>query len=447
MKADEKRNKNKDNSSIIHHIDNISYIYDNYKTANDETVILETKRAEIFQNVNSSIYAKVTKYIVYGTHFNLEGTIEIPSISGISVSKVEVIIENLEQDEIVLTSDYSYSSETISFSTIEKINDGLNLEELKQSNYYILVKVTFSNNETNYYSLQNDTDYEDITYYTITKDNSNNKVYINFNEYNDIQYMELAVSEVEELPDDVYDIVIDPGHGGSDLGSESDGYNEAEIVLEYGLALQEKLEEMGYKVLITRDVSQSSSEDTTTNMYDDDGRVTIANESQAKLLISIHFDSNMYNLSSGGIEVYAPCNCNLDFAKTLADNLVSTAGASYSPFTLYKEDDGVYVQNFTEYNIQVQEEVAIRNGYEPYNITTSTPYLYIIRETGGIATNAYVDGRNSTYSANKYYDSNVGIESYFLELGYIDIDSDLENVLENKDLYIQAIADSIEEFF
>lgn len=422
-------------------------IYYNYKTRSDENVRRETKRAEIFQNINSSIYADVTKYIVYGTHFNLEGTIEVPSISGISVSKVELIIENLEQDEIELKSDYSFSNGIISFSTISEINSGLDLEELNQSNYYIFVKVTYSNNETNYYSLQNSTDYEDVTYYTITKNNSNNKVYINFNKYNDIQYMELEVSEVDELPDDVYDIVIDPGHGGSDLGSEYEGYYEAEIVLEYGLALQEKLEEMGYKVLITRDETQLSSEDTTTNMYDDDGRVNIANESHAKLLISIHMDSNIYNMSSGGIEVYAPCDCNLDFAKTLADNLVLTAGASYSPFTLYKEDDGVYVQNFTEYNIQVQEEIAIRNGYEPYDITTSTPYLYIIRETGGIATNAYVDGRNTVYSANKYYDSNVGIESYFLELGYIDIESDFENVLENKDLYIQAIADSIEEFF
>ena len=422
-------------------------IYLNYKKANDETAIIATKRAEVFENVDSSTYAKVTKYIVYGTHFNIEGTIDIPKISGISISRVSVIVENLEQEEININPDYSYKDGILSFSTADEINSGIYLEGLQESNYYIFIKVTFSNNEIHYYSLQNATQYEDITYYTITKNNSNNKIYINFNTYNNIQYMELAVSKAQELPDDVYDIVIDPGHGGSDLGGKSGEYNEAEIVLDYGLALQQKLEELGYKVLITRDKSQSSTEDTTTNMYDDNGRVTIANESHAKLLISIHMDSNSYNLSSGGIEVYAPCDCNLDFAKTLADNLVSIAKASYSPLNLYKKDDGVYVQNFNQLDILAQKNNAIKNGYEPYDITTSTPYLYIIRETGGIATNAYVDGRNTAYSANKYYKSNVGIESYMLELGYIDIKSDLNNVLKNQSLYIQAIADSIEKFF
>lgn len=422
----------------------IALIYLNYKRATDETVILNAKTSSIFENVNTTAYVDVTKYIVYGTHFNLEGTIEIPKISGISIYKANVVIKNLEQEEITLDSDYDYSDGTLSFSSIDKINEGLYLEDLEQSNYYIFLKVTFSNNEVSYYSLKNATEYADLTYYTVTKNNSNNKIYINFADYNNINYMQLAVSEVEELPDDVYDIVIDPGHGGSDLGAKYDDYNEAEIVLDYGLALQQKLEEAGYKVLLTRNKSQSSTEDTTTNMYDDNGRVTIANESHAKILISLHMDKNTTGLSSGGIEVYAPGNCNLEFAETLADNLISTAKTTYSPLSLYKKEDGVYVHNFNNAEILAQKNNATKNGYEPYNITTSTPYLYMIRETGGIATNAYIDGRNTAYSGNKYYNSNVGIESYMLELGYINIKSDLNNVLTNQDLYIQAIADSID---
>ena len=44
------------------------------------------------------------------------------------------------------------------------------------------------------------------------------------------------------------------------------------------------------------------------------------------------------------------------------------------------------------------KEILNNKGYEPYPITTDTPYQYTIREVGGIATNAYADGRNKTYS-------------------------------------------------
>ena len=67
------------------------------------------------------------------------------------------------------------------------------------------------------------------------------------------------------------------------------------------------------------------------------------------------------------------------------------------------------------------ENTANKKGYEPYKITTDTPYLYTIREVGGIATNAYVDGRNKDYSKNEYYRTNQGIECYQIELGYINL--------------------------
>ena len=86
-------------------------------------------------------------------------------------------------------------------------------------------------------------------------------------------------------------------------------------------------------------------------------------------------------------------------------------------------------------------KTAEDKGYEPYNITVDTPYLYTIRETGGIATNAYVDGRNTSYSANDYYDSNQGLECYQIELGYIK--NDLEIITNEKENYINAITDAI----
>ena len=110
---------------------------------------------------------------------------------------------------------------------------------------------------------------------------------------------------------------------------------------------------------------------------------------------------------------------------------------------LSKRKSGVYVRNFTNVDIKAMQNRAKKNNYEPYDIDTLTPYLYIIRETGSIATKAYVDGRNLSFGKNKYYDSNVGIETYVINLGYSKIEEDMNNLNSNYASYMQAIVDSI----
>ena len=312
---------------------------------------------------------------------------------------------------------------------------------------YIFLKVTFSNSEVKYYSLKNASEYTDITYYTISKNNSNDKVDISFDIYNDTSFMQLKVTKNSPIPDDVYDIVLDAGHGGTDVGATNNGYNEADIVLEFCKNLKVKLESLGLKVFLTRDGSESPTENTAYTMYDENGRINLANKSNAKILLSFHMNSNSYKLSSGGIEVYAPSKCNLNLAKLFANNLVTTAKTNYSKLSNHKEAKGVYVHNFNQYDILAFKSKAKSGGYKPYSITTSTPYLYMIREVGGIATNAFVDGRNTVYGANKYYNSNVGIEAYLIELGYMIIEKDLNNIISNSNLYVQAISDSLNEFY
>ena len=56
--------------------------------------------------------------------------------------------------------------------------------------------------------------------------------------------MKLALKE-EKLPEDVYDIVIDAGHGGIDKGEIKDGITEADVTLDYAKLLKTKLEEKG----------------------------------------------------------------------------------------------------------------------------------------------------------------------------------------------------------
>ena len=60
-----------------------------------------------------------------------------------------------------------------------------------------------------------------------------------------------------------------------------------------------------------------------------------------------------------------------------------------------------------------------------------------------MATNAYVDGRNKSYSANRYYQSNHGIECYQIEMGYIK--NDLEILKAQMEQYVTAISEAVVE--
>jgi N-acetylmuramoyl-L-alanine amidase len=80
-------------------------------------------------------------------------------------------------------------------------------------------------------------------------------------------------------------IVIDPGHGGIDAGTQAaaSGVTEKSIVLEFGLLLRDTIQKAGkYRVLMTR------SDDTYISLSE---RMNLARSRQAALLISIHADA------------------------------------------------------------------------------------------------------------------------------------------------------------
>lgn len=78
-------------------------------------------------------------------------------------------------------------------------------------------------------------------------------------------------------------IVIDPGHGGIDNGTQSGDQTEKSLVLGFGLALRDRIEKSGkYRVVMTR------SDDTFIPLND---RVKIARSQSAALFVSIHADA------------------------------------------------------------------------------------------------------------------------------------------------------------
>ena len=413
-------------------------IFNKFRTKHETENNTELKTQAVFEEINQFNTAKIDKYIVYGTHLNLEGNINLPKISDISIYSVHVVAKNIEQKIELLDCTYSYKDGLLTFSTTEKINKGLNLENLEESNYYLFLKVIFSNSEERYYSFENASKYANTTYYTMSK---RNKIDIKFDTFSGTKFLGLFVSKTEDLPSDVYDIAIDASHGGKDTGAKLKNYTEADLMLKYAKNLKQKLEEKGYKVFLSRNGTESSTQDLS-DVYAENGRINTIQGSHSKLLISLNINDT--KSKTGGVEVYAPTKCDLSFAKSLADNIVKMAKTSYSTAKSFKQEEGVYVRNFTEYDILNFKGSAILHKYEPYTITKQTPYQYMIREVGGIATNAFVDGRNPSYGKNKYFDSNVGVEAYIVELGYIKVEKDLNNIIKNEDLYVQAIVDAIE---
>jgi N-acetylmuramoyl-L-alanine amidase len=78
-------------------------------------------------------------------------------------------------------------------------------------------------------------------------------------------------------------VVIDPGHGGIDNGTQAGGPNEKELVLGFGLALRDRIEKSGkYRVVMTR------TDDTFIPLAD---RVRVARNQSASLFVSIHADA------------------------------------------------------------------------------------------------------------------------------------------------------------
>ena len=106
-----------------------------------------------------------------------------------------------------------------------------------------------------------------------------------------------------------------------------------------------------------------------------------------------------------------------------------------------------YITTTEPISTSTKEEFKVEDGiYQRFSDDGVTPYYYMIREIGGIATHAYVDGSNTKYDENPYYNSNNTAEGYLLELGYIDNVKELENILDNPRGYAKGIALAIDEY-
>ena len=394
----------------------IYYIYESYSSV------------EVEKKIQLDGIAYIEKYYVYGTNFNLSGYLD----NNDNIKDVKLILYN-DEKETELNLDYELVEDRIVFSTSNLINVGYYLDKTELGKNYLLLKISMADESMHYYGLENKSDYKELKYYTLSK--INHVIFIN----SDNQYNTLMLDVKKNKDDNVYDITIDPGHGGKDPGACSKGNCEKNITLDLAMMLANKLNEAGLKVNLTRTDNDTGIPNY--NMNGMLGRAVIPNESNSKYMFSIHLNSHA-NKKMHGVEILTPTNIDYTLARMFANKIVEYTGTSYSINMGNKMFDGVYTRTFNAKDIKEHMEEYKELAYD---VKEGTSYYFMIRETGGILTGAYIDSRNPSIGENPYYNSNKGIESYILELGYIISSDDINNILNNKENYVNAIYDSIME--
>ena len=127
-------------------------------------------------------------------------------------------------------------------------------------------------------------------------------------------------------------IVIDPGHGGDDRGSQHNGLTEAVLTLDIAKRVQANLISRGWQVVMTRytdhdvDSTPQSRKEASTMGYTSDAasqlqaRDDIANNDGARVFLSIH--GNAYiNSGPHGTTIYYSKPSDVPFAQTMEQTL------------------------------------------------------------------------------------------------------------------------------
>lgn len=89
-------------------------------------------------------------------------------------------------------------------------------------------------------------------------------------------------------------IILDAGHGGDDEGAKINFFQEKKITLSTVLLLKKHLDEMGYRIILTR------SRDVFIPLH---RRVSIANRTRGVIFVSVHYNASQ-SREAKGVEVF-----------------------------------------------------------------------------------------------------------------------------------------------
>ncbi len=143
-------------------------------------------------------------------------------------------------------------------------------------------------------------------------------------------------------------VVIDPGHGGPDVGATRNGVYEKDIALAISKQLGRILQQMGYAVTYTR------TEDIDLDL---EPRVQIAENARASAFVSVHVNSLDANASQvSGVETYHAQSASLgkNLAELVHQQILASTGAN---------DRGVRSARFYVIRNTSMPAILVETGY------------------------------------------------------------------------------------
>ena len=197
-------------------------------------------------------------------------------------------------------------------------------------------------------------------------------------------------------------IVVDPGHGGDDVGALGflPAYPESEITWEIAKKVADELEDLGANVILLN--TQLSS-----GKYVIQDRVADAKAKNAQVYLSIHCNSSPSNSSAVGTEVYY----FNDYSKNLATSLSSSISSALNTTNRGGKFGRYYVTRDPQM-VGVLCEVGFLTNEKEYNKLLSDSYQQDVAEAIASTTNKFLKNLGGSSSGGGFSSSgNYGSNS------------------------------------
>ena len=219
-------------------------------------------------------------------------------------------------------------------------------------------------------------------------------------------------------------VVIDPGHGGIDNGTQSGDATEKTLVLGFGLALRDRLEKKGkYRVVMTR------TDDTFIPLGD---RVRIARNQSAALFVSIHADAlPRQEGDAQGATIY-----------TLSDHASDTEAEKLAEAE--NKADAIGGVNLTEEPTEVADILIDLAQRETRTFSNRFARILMSEMKSSVRLHKH-PLKSAGFRVLKAPD----VPSVLLELGYVSNKEDLEHLMSEswRSKTVSTIAQAIDAFF